>query len=277
MDMNQINKAVSHLHQGTQVPAPTAQTPLNDGDLLTIALRHKFIRSATDDEISEALKYCMAIVGIRANNLPTPEEKALLLSFIRRHFSGNTVSELKLAFDMAVSGKFGIDARSYENFSCIYLVAIMEPYREWAAMEIKQLKLYDHKEPSLLEAGQSVDWTEEWDNIVERAFSDDFITYFIPTAIYTWLEKKGEISLSAVDKWGYVEKARVKYISDINDGDRRDLPLPDIKAIIYKLQRGEWKKDLSIMTRLNNMAKELIVKDHAKKCAKQRTDSRRNH
>ena len=79
----------------------------------------------------------MVLVGLRGNNMPTEEEKFVLLNFIRSNFGNQTPEEIKLAFELALSGKLGIDAKCYENFSCEYFGRIMNAYIEYARQEIK--------------------------------------------------------------------------------------------------------------------------------------------
>ena len=77
----------------------------------------------------------MVLVGLRGNNMPTEEEKFVLLNFIRSNFGNLTPEEIKLAFELAVSGKLGIDAKCYENFSCEYFGRIVNAYIEYARQE----------------------------------------------------------------------------------------------------------------------------------------------
>ena len=79
----------------------------------------------------------MVLVGLRGNNMPTEEEKFVLLNFIRSNFGNQTPEEIKLAFELAVSGKFNIDAKCYENFSCEYFGRIMKAYIDYARQETK--------------------------------------------------------------------------------------------------------------------------------------------
>ena len=67
--------------------------------------------------------------------MPTEEEKFVLLNFIRSNFGNQTPEEIKLAFELAVSGKLGIDAKCYENFSCEYFGRIMKAYIDYARQE----------------------------------------------------------------------------------------------------------------------------------------------
>jgi hypothetical protein len=77
----------------------------------------------------------MVLVGLRGNNMPSEEEKFVLLNFIRSNFGNQTPEEIKLAFEWAVSGKLNIDAKCYENFSCEYFGRIMKAYIDYARQE----------------------------------------------------------------------------------------------------------------------------------------------
>jgi hypothetical protein len=46
-----------------------------------------------------------------------------------------TPEEIKLAFELAISGNFAIDAKCYENFSCEYFGRIMKAYIDYARQE----------------------------------------------------------------------------------------------------------------------------------------------
>lgn len=97
------------------------------------------LRVSDDNTIKEVLRYVMILVGIRGNNLPTDEEKIVLLNFVKSNFGNQTVLEIKMAFEMATSGKFNIDAKCYENFSCEYFGRIINAFIEYSKEEIKNL------------------------------------------------------------------------------------------------------------------------------------------
>lgn len=95
------------------------------------------IRKRHIEDLKEVLRYAMVLVGLRGNNMPTEEEKYVLLKFINSNFGNQTPEEIKLAFEFAISGKFNIDAKCYENFSCEYFGRIMNAYIEYARQETK--------------------------------------------------------------------------------------------------------------------------------------------
>ncbi len=95
------------------------------------------LRITDEKELKQVLRYSMLLVGLRANNMPTEEESFVLINFIKSNFGNVTLAEIKLAFDMAVAGKLGIDAKCYENFSCEFFGRIMARYLEFSAQETR--------------------------------------------------------------------------------------------------------------------------------------------
>lgn len=117
--------------------------PSSDGRFLAAIQSTKIAAVSDLEPIKSALKYCMALVGVRSQNLPDGEEKAVLLNHIIQNYGGHTPDEIRLAFEMAVSGKLGLpldEVKCYENFSCLYFSTIMNAYREWAKQEYQHVK-----------------------------------------------------------------------------------------------------------------------------------------
>ena len=79
----------------------------------------------------------MLLVGLRANNMPTEEEKFVLINFIKSNFGNVTIAQIKMAFDMAVAGKLQVDAKCYENFSCEFFGRIMASFLLFSAEETR--------------------------------------------------------------------------------------------------------------------------------------------
>jgi hypothetical protein len=98
------------------------------------------IRNRTDEEIKQVLRLAMLMVGLRGSNMPTDEEKYVLLAFIKSNYGNQTPEEIAIAFEMAVAGKLNTDCKCYENFSCEYFGRIMNAYIEYARQETKNVK-----------------------------------------------------------------------------------------------------------------------------------------
>ncbi|WP_346236720.1 hypothetical protein ABDK00_014185 [Niabella insulamsoli] len=145
----------------------TVSTPSKTGELLPV-LKEQRICSIPDPEepLSAVLRYCMLLVGVRANNLPGKIEKGVLLQFIKDNYGGHTVSEIRLAFDKAIAGKLDIDdTNCYENFSPAYFAKIMNSYRRWAADQYRQ---------EVKEEFKQRDYTEEELRIQQRVRAAEF-------------------------------------------------------------------------------------------------------
>lgn len=110
---------------------------IGDGSL-KIALQSPKNAVASKEDIQQALRYVMVKIGLRAENWPNEIEREIILEHIRENFGGHSVAEIRLAFDMAISGKIDVDATCYENFSCLYFSKVMNAYRLWAAQEYRE-------------------------------------------------------------------------------------------------------------------------------------------
>jgi hypothetical protein len=121
---------------------PQEWKPLKTGgnalaEQLLQAKQGQTLRLTNEKDLKQVLRYSMLLVGLRANNMPTEEESFVLINFIQTNFANVTIAEIKLAFDMAVAGKLGIDAKCYENFSCEFFGRIMARYLEFSAEETR--------------------------------------------------------------------------------------------------------------------------------------------
>lgn len=97
------------------------------------ALEEPRIRQLSEVEpIKEALRYAMVLIGLRSQNWPGKEETAVMLEYIVSTYGGHRVSEIRLAFKMAVEGKLGVEVNCYENFSVLYFSTVMNAYRNWS-------------------------------------------------------------------------------------------------------------------------------------------------
>jgi hypothetical protein len=116
--------------------------PFATGDaVLAACLTDRRIFESSDEDIKNALRYVMLLVGIRQKTIMEmeEEEKVMLVMFVRRKYAGNTLAEFKLAFDKAISGELPLkDAKPYENFTCEYIGRIMSAYRAWASSVIQE-------------------------------------------------------------------------------------------------------------------------------------------
>jgi hypothetical protein len=117
-----------------------------EANIILQAQSHQTLRLRHEEDIKQVLRYAMVLVGLRGQNMPSDEEKFVLLNFIRTNFGNLTPEEIRLAFELAMAGKFSIDAKCYENFSCEYFGRIMKAYIEYSRQETKSVK----KEPEVV-------------------------------------------------------------------------------------------------------------------------------
>lgn len=125
-----------------QVPQEWRPSEIGKGtaNLIIKAQSTGNIRTRHENDLKQVLRMAMLMVGLRGANMPTDEEKFVLLAFIKSNYGNQTPEEIAIAFEMAVAGKLNTDCKCYENFSCEYFGRIMNAYIEYARQETKLVK-----------------------------------------------------------------------------------------------------------------------------------------
>lgn len=201
--------------------------PYGSGNAIAIqqAQSTHSLRVRNEEDIKEVLRYSMLLVGLRGNNLPTEEEKFVLTNFVRSNFGNQTPEEIKIAFEMAVSGKLQVDAKCYENFSCEYFGRIMNAYLEFARQEIKNLPkpIEQVKEkPSDQELKkQAIDTANEYANQIRYCEKNDKKFTFIAGGLSILFDYLEQFKIPTISKEERLELWE-KY-SGIKDIEERKL------------------------------------------------------
>ena len=198
-----------------------------------LASKGNTLRLSDDNELKQVLRYSMLLVGLRANNMPTEEEKFVLINFIKTNFANVTLAQIKMAFDMAVAGKLGVDAKCYENFSCEFFGRIMARFLEYSAEEtriIAQRVVEDEPLPKPSEAELKAQAIASANMYAEQVLKDVNFKWFEGGLQYLYdvAKETNILRLSSEEKqeiWdkckGDVTKAKVKgykkFIQNLSD------------------------------------------------------------
>lgn len=83
-----------------------------------------------DEKIVIALKYIFGLIGLKGENLPNPEQKMILIDFIKSQLKKYSPDEMVVAFKMLVAGQLTIEGEHYQNFNAMYLAKVMNKYNE---------------------------------------------------------------------------------------------------------------------------------------------------
>lgn len=187
--------------------APVKVEPLqlvgSEENELTQALTELRILASPLESLKEVLRYAIMKVGLKGDNWPSEEEKSLLVSHIISNYGTHTPAEVRLAFDMAITGKLlnekdeRLDATCYENFSCLYFSKIMNSYRKWA------VQVFRFQENKMKNFKQLPSPTMSNEEIIENALGVWKATKryeFISESCYDALVNSGKLNLSTPEK-----------------------------------------------------------------------------
>jgi hypothetical protein len=191
---------LTELQTGSRVPATQElkQLKTSEESRFEMALQEEKLLKVSFDEFKQTLKYCILLVGLRAQNFPSDEEKEFLYQYTKQHYGMHTLPEIRLAFDMAIQGKLNLDAdnvKCYENFSVQYFSSILNAYRSWAAQVHDQLKRTSV--PAIDHKPLSIDWRE----LIEKEYQG-----FVTSGVCAWTTWPAEFYDQAVED-GFIAAA----------------------------------------------------------------------
>lgn len=153
---------------------------LSNGDLSS--LNEVALISGTIEEVKQPLRYAMMMAGLREHNLPSDEEKNVLINFVIDNYPDYTPMEIKFAFEKALARKFPIDNPScFENFSCEYVGRILHAYEQWDGYE----------EPDAIMRTTLDFWRETFQNALKSFIAGTKPDLINPKMIYNLLLRDG--------------------------------------------------------------------------------------
>lgn len=127
---------MANLVETTQQYEPSKIT--DEENKLILAIKEKRLINATEDELKQCLRFIYVLIGLK--NIPGGELKIFLHEFIRQNYGGHTAAEIRLAFEMAITGKLDVDPVCYENFSPLYFASIMNAFRSWSKAAVQKIE-----------------------------------------------------------------------------------------------------------------------------------------
>lgn len=145
------------------------------------------IKTADIDEIKNNIKIAFVLIGLR--NLPTPEETAVLVDFLRFSYPTFATGEIRVAFQLAVAGKLDVDPAHYESFSSMYISKILNAYKRYQSEQ----PLPRVEPPKQLASSDG--YMDEWiSELKEMKRSGKLRVDMVPVTVYDHLKEKGQIN-----------------------------------------------------------------------------------
>lgn len=230
--------------------------PGSDTESFSVARKYPIITESTVQEVTEALRFCIMLVGIRAENMPSELEKQLLIFCLAKQFGNHTLAEVKLAFEMAIAGKLDCDPRPFENFSPLYLSTILVAYRKWASAINRQI---EQTVPELPPAAVDVrNVMEELYELHQKdAVAGKLRMEFCQVILYDWMVGTGRINISEADKKNWFEKAVNHERWSIAENRLTNFWTADLKAFNQDIESKN--KQSPGWVRAANTAKRFII------------------
>ena len=141
--------------------------------------------------LRENLAYIFTLIGL--TRLPDTTELEVIEDYIRTTYPYFTIQEMRIAFKMAVQGKFDCNIEHYEKFSPKYISGIMNAYKSKANQVRKNIPPPPEQPVKQLTDKEIVDFTkEDWLN----GTREDFNRVFNADKVFKILLKQGKLTFT---------------------------------------------------------------------------------
>ena len=141
--------------------------------------------------LRENLAYIFTLIGL--TRLPDTIELEVIEDFIRSTYPFFTIQEMRIAFKMAVQGKFDCNIEHYEKFSPKYISGIMNAYKIKANQVRKNIPPPPEEPVKQLTDQEIVDFSiQDWLN----GKREDFNRVFNADKVFKILLKQGKLKFT---------------------------------------------------------------------------------
>lgn len=222
------------------------------------------------EPIKQSLRYIFALIGLRAENLPSELQKAVLLEFVQTELKHYTPEELKLAFRMAVAGELDIDVTHYQNFNALYLSAVLNAYQQKRGQTLieyqrQQKQLEPKKEPTEQELKDSF-----W-QYVNTCLVEPFESYakggpqvpilFVEHMFEVLTVQLGVLSLTTGQKTAIFERAKVYTKHEVEAQSKTSLQkFRELKTMRQLLEQNQ-EANPEFEDRVKRNAKKMAIEE----------------
>ena len=228
---------------------------------VNISIESETIKHCNTNKLEQLMAYLYTLCGFE--KMPSETQDMVLISFIRSNFSDITMDEIKLAFELGVSGETGVNMKHYHNFNSIYFSDVINAYKRYKRAQ-KDIT------PKLIESSemtpqQERDTTTSWlNNHVFPRIEKFFKTgeYDLPdygNTLYNYLDKKF-INFSTDRKEKIKEKARMELLNEFRaDKIAKPNNRNQIGKVITDILMGGKETDGLVMNRAKKLALNIFL------------------
>lgn len=159
----------------------------------------------SNEDIQKKLLIIMSMIGISMQNVPTGNDKHILTSYMRKHLTNYSLSDMGIAFTLYVQGKLDFNESHHGKFSVLFLEKVMQSYKRYKVSlpntppPAQEINLLPEERETLNRnsALQCFDRYRQSGNLIDFG-----------NIIYDWLDRRGHINLTDERKWQLWKQAK---------------------------------------------------------------------
>lgn len=105
------------------------------------SLKAARISDTKDSDLRILFLYLYGLIGLLPERFPSHSQEMILIDYVRSEWGKLRLDEIKLAYQMAISGKLDVSPEHFQSFSALYFGKIISVYVLWASqVHIQNMK-----------------------------------------------------------------------------------------------------------------------------------------
>ncbi len=234
--------------------------------VMGLKYKSKRVRDLTPDELLLHTKgLCFKVCIITGWQLPEMQEYVNVFEDQLRKFLVDEYMNLNMdefEYAMRVFGTQVIDWGKSLNLSLIRqsLDSYLSKRAELSKMEEQGRESTKRPEKEAVPAIHTeADWSDTIQKIKSGDYSGTYLELIPWSAIYDWMDKRGEINLTPKEKWIITAEVREKEMDRLRIKKENFLATPDEKADLERIKCIDWHEDKKAIGLLMAPSKKFIV------------------
>ena len=153
-------------------------------------------------DLRTVLAYVYTLCGFE--KMPDKLQDTVLINFINKNFSDLTLEDIKLAFELGISGETGVNMKHYHNFNAIYFADVINAYKTYKRSR-KDLT------PKLIESP-----------VMDDKKKKESHSKWLDSCVFPYIEKFNKGEITEVPDFGntlynYLDKRFINFSKDRKD------------------------------------------------------------
>lgn len=180
-------------------------------------------------KLVEIMAQWRILLGVTSD--PTEQELIIICQFMYDNFKKFTLSDVRLAMNWAIAGKFDVGFVTLKNINSYYVSRVMNAYDEYKRQIFngfmeereKMRRRQEIDKPRTLTNQEKAETFKDFVVSMYRAYQGDGLLYDVGDSLYDWIKRTGQLNPNKQEIQEAVEYGRRRFNEEMQEKNLKNL------------------------------------------------------